>query len=61
MLQENEIYTIQPIHLEVGNVVFHQDEKIQVIGFDGLTVNLKRLETGEIVSVSKYAIEFGVF
>ena len=60
MLKVNGLYQIQPKSLIMGDVIFCQDEVVEVLKLKGINVMVKRLNTGEIEEVSAQGLEFAV-
>lgn len=59
MLEKNSLYQIQPLTLEINDVIFVQDEIIEVIDLKGINAVIKK-STGEIKTVSARGLEFAV-
>ena len=56
----NQIYTIQPITLEIDEVTLYQDEQVKILDVKNGNVKFLRLRTNEILEVPKMALEIAI-
>lgn len=60
MLKLNKIYVIQPLEVEIGNIILFQDEKIKVLEVTLNKVKFLRCKNNEILEVPSKALEIAV-
>ncbi|MSS61455.1 hypothetical protein [Fusobacterium sp. FSA-380-WT-2B] len=56
----NQVYTIQPITLEIDEITLYQDEQVKILDVKNGNVKFLRLKTNEILEVSKMALEIAI-
>ena len=56
----NQIYTIQPITLEIDKIILYQDEQVKILEIKNGNVKFLRLRTNEILEVPKMALEIAI-
>ena len=56
----NQVYTIQPITLEIDEITLYQDEQVKILDVKNGNVKFLRLRTNEILEVPKMALEIAI-
>lgn len=60
MLKVNKIYTIQPLEVEIENIILFQDERVKILMVNLATIKFLRYKTNEILEVPTRALEIVV-
>lgn len=55
-----QVYTIQPITLEIDEITLYQDEQVKILDVKNGNVKFLRLKTNEILEVPKMALEIAI-